>query len=38
VLVVVFNGMTIGDGPVSERRGSRLVYRRCTRDAFLGGI
>jgi hypothetical protein len=37
VLVVVFSGMTVGDGPVSERRRSRLVYRKCARDTFLSG-
>ncbi|WP_156372401.1 hypothetical protein [Arthrobacter sp. Leaf337] len=37
VIVAVFSGMTVGDGPVSERRGSRLVYREPARDAVLSG-
>ncbi|MDQ0078569.1 hypothetical protein J2S97_003768 [Arthrobacter oryzae] len=37
VIVAVFSGMTVGDVPVSERRGSRLVYRKFARDAFLSG-
>jgi hypothetical protein len=37
VIVAVFSGMTVGDGPVSERRGSRLVYRKSARDALLSG-
>ncbi len=37
VIVAVFSGMTVGDGPVSERRGSRRVYRKSARDAFLSG-
>jgi hypothetical protein len=37
VIVAVFSGMTVGDGPVSERRGSRLVYGKSARDAFLSG-
>jgi hypothetical protein len=31
------SGTTAGDGPVTERRGSRLVYRKSARDAFLSG-
>ncbi|MDR6508432.1 hypothetical protein [Arthrobacter oryzae] len=33
VLVAVFSGMTVGDGPVSESRASRLVCRKPARDA-----
>ena len=35
LIVALFNGMTVGDGPVAERRGSRLVYRKSARDASL---
>jgi hypothetical protein len=37
VIVAVFSGMTVGDGPVAERRSSRLAYRKSARDAFLSG-
>ena len=37
VPVPVFSGMTVGDGPVCEKRGSRFVYRKSARDAFLSG-
>jgi hypothetical protein len=35
MLLAVFTGTTFGDQPVSERRGSRPVYRKSARDAFL---
>jgi len=35
-IVAVFSGMTVGDRPVSERRGS-LVYCKSARDALRSG-
>ena len=38
VIVAVLSGMTVGDGPVSERRGSRLVSTaRLLGTPFLAG-
>jgi hypothetical protein len=35
MLLAVFTGTTFGDQPVSDGRGSRPVYRKSARDAFL---